>query len=377
MRRVFLVLLVLLALTLLAGCRRPAPEGPEGEVWFVHATDPHLYYGDGDRKTQQRQEPMNQAAFSDLIGSLDQLPGNESRAGVPRRQRRFRPRPVRQRLEEAAGGDSGPGRPDSPTATATPTPTPPVSPGVDSGVKLVVDALRKSPVKNIYLVPGNNDVEDEAPNGLPVAATQLFWDRVRDGLRDTGVTVRDLTSCYFGGERPSDCYVDVGPSYRLIGFPSQSFKDGLDASRAKVQIEQLDRLAGLVLKAGQDGKRVLIVTHIPEIDDPHRLAENSMKADPDKSKWAPGRPDWSEASPWNVPKEVYDKWKEIVDSRPVAGVLAGHFHDSHKEIYRPPYPWSTASPDEPARTSSSWRRRCPCGTRTSRRSRPGASRCST
>jgi len=214
---------------------------------------------------------------------------------------------------------------------------------MDSAVKYLVGVLGKSPVKDIYLVPGNNDVGGEAPEGKAVEAAQSLWNRVQQGLAGTGVTLHDLSSCYFGEDLPSDCYADVqGTSYRLIGFPSQSFKNGVDETRSKVQQAQLEKLSGLVSQAAGQGKRVLIVTHIPEIDDPHTLAVNEMQTDPDKAKWAPGRPEWAAASPWNVPKAAFDKWKEIVGSRAVAGVLAGHFHDSHKEIYRPPYDWATA-----------------------------------
>lgn len=336
MRRLRPIVLLLLSLILLAGCRR---EAPKGEVWFVHATDPHLYYGDLP-DLRQRQEPMNQAAFSDLIRSLDKLPGDD-------------PEPLFLVVSGDFGLDLFAG---TAAPQATPTPTPPPSPtpapapaqaappGVDAAVKLVVDVLSKSPVEDVFLVPGNNDVADEAPSGPQVAAAQLFWDRVRQGLAGTGMRVRDLTSCYFGGEFPGSCWFDVpGTSYRLVGFPSQSFKDGVDPARSKVQLEQLEKLGALVKESGD--KRVLIVTHIAEIDDPYKAAENRMKKDPDKSKWAPGRPDWSAASPWNVPKEVFDRWKAIVDSRTVAGVLAGHFHDSHKEIYRQPYAWSTFAPE--------------------------------
>ncbi|MES1241116.1 MAG: metallophosphoesterase [Acidobacteriota bacterium] len=307
MRRLRPVVLLLLVLILCAGCRRQAPDG---EIWFVHATDPHLFYGDRP-ELRQRQEPMNQQAFSDLVAALDDLPGKPSFLVV--------------------SGDFG-----LDLFAGEPV-------GVDGAVKLVAGILGKSPVKDIYLVPGNNDVKDEAPDGPEVAAFQLFWSRVQAQLQGTGVALHDLTSCYFGGGL-SSCWADVpGTSYRLVGFPSQSFKDGVSPARSGVQLAQLDRLARLVEQAGP--KRVLIVTHIAEIDDPYKLAQIRMRKGPDRQEWAPGRPEWSAASSWNVPKEVYARWKKIVDSPSVAGVLAGHFHDSHKEIYRRPYGWSTAPPE--------------------------------
>src|SRR6185436_11705965 len=76
MRRVPLrpIVLVLLAVVLLPGCRRQAPEG---EVWFVQATDPHVFIGD-EKIDQLRlhQERLDQEAFSAFIDQLDDLPGS-------------------------------------------------------------------------------------------------------------------------------------------------------------------------------------------------------------------------------------------------------------------------------------------------------------
>lgn len=223
---------------------------------------------------------------------------------------------------------------------------------MESAVKYLVGVLSTSPVKDVYLVPGNNDVIREEPEGKAVEAAQIFWSRVQKGLEGTGVKLHDLSTCYFGTGLTSGCYTDVaGTSYRIVGFPSHSFKEGADEARSTVQQAQIDRLWGLVGQAAKEAKRVLILTHIAELDDPHALAHNEMElawelADAeDKATRASDRPTWATASPWNAKKVVFEKWKGVVDSRNVAGVLAGHFHDSHKEIYRPPYDWATTSAD--------------------------------
>lgn len=375
MRRLRPIVLVLLALIPLAGCRRQAPEG---EVWFVHVTDPHLFYDSitekWDDRVRNHQEKLNQEAFSALIDSLDGLPGPDpaflvvsgdfgldrfaaelqgptATPATPAATATPTPTPPSTPAPESTPAPTpAPTTTPAPTATPAPTPGPAASANVDSAVKYLVSVLGRSRVKDIYLVPGNNDVGGEAADGKPVEAVQSFWNRVQDGLKDTGVTLHDLTSCYFHDGLPSGCYAEVQrTSYWLVGFPSQSFKNGVDDARSKVQQAQLEKLGSLVSEVAAKGKRVLIVTHIPEIDDPHVLAENDMKlarelasAD-EKAKWSPDRPEWAASSPWNMRRAAFDKWREIMGQQAVAGVLAGHFHDSHKEIYRPPYDWATSS----------------------------------
>lgn len=364
-------LIAFLALVPLAGCRRTAPEG---EVWFVQVTDPHVFLADNpknpnDGEVRPYQEKLNQEAFSQLFTSLDNLPGGDPKPaflvvsgdfGLDRFFARTSPPAAAPPPQQATGGaaaaeTSSPEATPTPTPTPTPAPTPPPSPetaasaNVDSAVSYLVGILGKSPVKKIYLVPGNNDVAQEEPVGEEVEKARAFWNRVRQGLAGTGVTLHDLTSCYF--EEGADCHADVtGTPYRLIGFPSHSFKnkDGVTKAREEAQQAQLEKLDGLVAQAGQD-KRLLIVTHIPELDDPYTLAQNEMArgrevAKPEeRAKWSVDRPDWAVSSAWNVRGAAFDKWRKIVGSRAVAGVLAGHFHDSHKEIYRPPYDWATPS----------------------------------
>ncbi|HEX5717190.1 MAG TPA: hypothetical protein VF179_13580, partial [Thermoanaerobaculia bacterium] len=357
--RLGLAVSTLLLLPLLAGCRGQEPDTKE--AWFVHATDPHLFYDDKTEKwnpaVREHQEGMNQQAFADLIQVLGSPPGMNAKPaflvmtgdfGIDR----FWQQPASTTQQAPVNASQT----TAPSVEPTPTPTPaPTTPSSNSGnaVKHLVSILAKSPVDDIYLVPGNNDVGQEVPVGKGVDATQAFWAEVQNGLKDTGIILHDLTSCYFGGGLPSGCYVDANDSYRLVGFPSHSFKDGVTDDRAKAQLDQLNKLETLIGQAAEDGKRVLIVTHIPEVDDPHTLAvkefdlverypkEGQAKVEKQVDR-APDLPDWAQTSPWNVRKAAFDKWKQVVDSPAVAGVLAGHFHDSHKEIYRQPYSWAGA-----------------------------------
>ncbi len=339
---------LLLAVTLLfsLACQRRVAETPQDgqAVWFAHATDPHLYYDDEkDKNVRLHQEKLNQAAFSDLIRGLGAVPGLESKPSFL-----------------LVTGDLGLDR--FGRVTVPPAPTAPpvvkepeklekevVTPAErESAVSLLAETLKGSPVKDIYFVLGNNDVANEAPSGPDLDVTSAFLGDVQKRIAGSGVVLHDLTSCYRDpAHLPSGCSFDVpGTDFRLIGFSSFSFKNDKEtyAANQPVQEAQMQQLATLVDQARAQGKKALIVTHIPEIDDPYPLGKFRWRAEPPAKSH---RPDWAAFSPWNVSPAVYQSWKEIVDSGNVAGVLAGHFHDSHKEIYYRPYRWAT-SPSERA-----------------------------
>lgn len=317
MRRLALSLLLAIALT---GCRADRPE----PVWFVHVTDPHLFYGEPRWAPAQRKrhEELNRKALEDLLRTLRNLPGTDARPALL-----------------VITGDFGIDRFLADVK----------SPESVKAQENLAKVLAASPVRDIYFVPGNNDVAKESASREAYAQTQAFFKGVEDRTQGA-VSLRDLTSCYFTSTAP--CEADVqGTSFRLIGFPSHSFKNSEEAGSFQAnrvaQEAQADRLKVLVEQAENAGRKVLILSHIPELDDPHTQAEDRFagKAPPQAPEVEGGRltkPRWSA---WNVSLKVFQTWKDVVSSDAVAGVLAGHFHDSHREIYYWPWRWSSAAGD--------------------------------
>jgi hypothetical protein len=83
-------------------------------------------------------------------------------------------------------------------------------------------------LKEIYLVAGNNDIANEDPDDVSLGYFNQFIDDVQKKLNEnnTGVHLHNLTACYAASGGSSSCYADVPKtSYRLIGFPSYSFKN--------------------------------------------------------------------------------------------------------------------------------------------------------
>jgi hypothetical protein len=307
-------------------------------VWFVHATDPHLFSDESNEKVRLHQEKLSQGTFSDLIRSVGSIPGTDARPSFLLVTGDFG-------LDRFGAIQALPASTGQPVVKAAETPGQAAAAPAEreSAASLLAETLKASPVKDIYLVLGNNDVMNESAAGPDLDVTTAFLADVQKRIAPSGVILHDLTSCYRDkAHLPSGCSFDIpGTDFRLIGFPSFSFKNmgPRYAANQPVQEAQVQQLVMLVQQADAQGKKVLIATHIAEIDDPYPLGTSRWRGEaPDKSH----RPDWAAFSSWNVSPAVYETWKQVVNSGAVVGVLAGHFHDSHKELYYRPYRWATS-----------------------------------
>ena len=388
-------------LVLLAACAAPSGDR-DRTVWLVHATDPHLFYGDsyyrGKDDLRRYQEKLNREAFEAFLRGLAALPrvdpsrsylvisgdfgidrfGAEAPAAKPAAApastsaaAAASPTPAATPLpattpapasSTAAATASG-GEQAAPAAASSPAPAA-TSPSTADGpsasraaaVAYLGDQLAGSPIKTIFFVPGNNDVAGEAAAGPAVDAAAAFFADVQKAIdaKGTGVVLQDLTACYRGGRASSaGCFADVdGTAFRLIGLPSYSFKNVSDDGKEKRaltagladQAGQLRQLESMVTQAAAARKAVLVVTHIPELDDPWALAVKQYQGQPPSAAVrVPNQPAWADTTQWNLDADTLGRWRAIVDSPAVAGVLAGHFHDPHREIYQPPYGWAPAA----------------------------------
>jgi hypothetical protein len=339
----------LFALALVSGCAGTDRhhQGDEG-VWFVHATAPHLFLDtskDTDptkKSAREKQEKLDQNALSDLWKQTPSLPHGD--------------RPLSFLVLTGDFGIEPCSIADIP-APANSQHKPKAKDCLDkvnkekrtNQVNVMADLLGSSPVRDIYLVAGNKDIPSETAADCGLAYFNHFIDEVQKKIDDAkkNVHLHNLTGCYVSKGAVSTCYADIpDTSYRLIGFPSYSFKNrepGYDLNTGP-QEKQFETFRALLDQARQAGKKVLVLTHIPEIDDPYTLAQDryagvtppqAIDKDPKNMRSA-----WST---WNVSKKLSDKWEEAIASDSVTGVLAGHLHDSHKEIYRQPYTWSTVN----------------------------------
>jgi hypothetical protein len=330
-------------LVLLAACGDSRPD-----LVLVHASDPHLL--DGKR---QAQEPQNLRAFAAMMGAV-----GAGTAGSPPPE------------YLVISGDLGLEGTD-PRFEGKPAPNaPPANDTAGARVRrerladVFARQINASPFNHVLYVPGNNDVflEDAADstwNGITAFAGQV------QPLLKKGKTFRDLTACYRPKPPPVDsCFAVIGDRYVLVGFPSLSFKNApVDTADYRKYLHDSSRLASAafgaeiegrilrqdtlhlavvrrfaeVLAAATAGERrkALVLTHIPDLDDPFFVGQ-AMAREPAPA----GRRLTPRLDAWNAGPEVFSEWTELVNAPNVLAVLAGHFHDSHREVYYQPYAWS-------------------------------------
>jgi hypothetical protein len=332
-----------LALTFTLGCADQRRH-PQPGIWFVHATDPHIFLDASIKEDKKKiQEDLDEKAVSDMWERLPSIENGGRTVSFVVLTGDFGVEPcsIADLPAPASAAEK-----ESYMAPPAKDCLDKVNPSKRADqVGRLADLLGNSPVPDIYLVAGNNDIASETADDAGLTYFNQFMDEVQRKIDDVKKNVRlhNLTRCY-SSNGTSSCYADVaGTPYRLIGFPSYSYKNRDTDRKTNTgdQEKQFDKFETVLEQARQSNKKVLVVSHVPLIDDPYTLAQQRY-AIPSKIDRDPDSP-VSQWSTWNVSKKLSEEWQEVISSETVAGVLAGHLHDSHKEIYKHPYTWSTVN----------------------------------
>jgi 3',5'-cyclic AMP phosphodiesterase CpdA len=214
--------------------------------------------------------------------------------------------------------------------------------------------LRQSPVKDVYVVIGNNDLADENANIAAFAYFHRLIDEVSDSVRRAGIRLRDLSACYAGAPART-CAADLRNGVRLVGFASASFKnsprgvtgiDKYDARRRALRADSsrawdstvVERLAGLVSASRSAGRQTIVLTHEPDVVDPY--ARSVIDTVSDAQRRAQLDP-----AVWNIAPPVRARWDAAVTGGAVLAVIAGHLHSPDSADYVRPYsPQSGTNP---------------------------------
>ena len=223
-----LSLTLLIVCTLGAACSTNHHHSVDSTIWFVHATDPHRYLYTAEDATddlkksiafQELQDRDVLSAFLQRVGTLPQISGAPAfilitgdfgvdPCLIPNADTLEKPEKTRT-LEDCVNKFDTKKR--------------------DDEVEEFSALFSASPVRNIYLVAGNNDLPFETADDAGVAYFNQFFQDVQSKISAKNIDVRlhNLTGCYGSkGGAISDCSPDIrGTAYRMIGFPSYSFKE--------------------------------------------------------------------------------------------------------------------------------------------------------
>ena len=222
-------------------------------------------------------------------------------------------------------------------------------------------------VKQVFLIPGNNDLCDENPNDLPrwawfVAALQRDLEKLHDqriaslnesaggkllsAVAPPAVNVVDLTdslallsdrkdlhhgnnphtlALFASGPVPPDPAHEAPPDVngiKLLGLDTAFFKNSQTPAEADIAAE--------IKRVGQQikpGESYLVFTHIPDLNDPYVPAGSQAKPS------------------WGLTDKQRNDWKtQILGQSGVLGIFAGHFHVANRDLY--PHNFMYSRPDE-------------------------------
>lgn len=229
-------------------------------------------------------------------------------------------------------------------------------PGVEGPIEMVpmsnavaevareLDALL---VKQVYLVPGNNDLRCENANDLS------RWQEFVSGLQDELKSRHQKIQVTRGGKKeivvsPGTVAIDdladltakdkppVVNGITLVGMNSAFFKSHDNKGDEKIKAaadsaipKEIDRIG----KQINPGNSYLIFTHIPDLKDPFPGPDKKLK------------------DSWKLPKRTHDDWKKILSQSELLGVFAGHFHIAKRDLY--PHNFAYSDPD-PTTAAKFW-----------------------
>lgn len=198
-------------------------------------------------------------------------------------------------------------------------------------------------VNKIYVVRGNNDLEQEDPKDA--ARFDDFIQVLVSDERLKGKQIVNLTPAFGNGSSASD----LSNGIRIVGLDSSSFKNDppkkeesrcnysiaaggsvATVNSSEYQLQELQRVSKLIQT---DGTPSILFTHVPDLDDPYKVDN------PSKTGTAAG---------WNLEVGARTEWNRIIADNRLLAVFAGHLHDATRSRYLPPYSWQAVRTSRPA-----------------------------
>ena len=356
---------------------RPAPASSSSarRVTFVQMTDPHLFDAGSARHGEGVEEEAldNRAALHWAVLETNRLVLVERQAvdfvvitgdfGLDNVVMPPMPGAAHDKCEcpKRAPGKQGP-------IVAVP---------LEEAAAEVARELRALVVKQVFLVPGNNDLCHESPRDVHrwaefvhavKAAVHEQTEARKDALTGSHPAHRDLvqapeppvitdltyslerlykanhpriTTLFTNTSGPgpvSDQTIKIN-GVSLLGLNSAYFKPHADKALQTASDAESGQEMAFVSKRIQPGGTYAIFTHILDLQDPHRTDTSVATAVAQLSPPAPA------ASAWQLTAETRKVWREkILERSEVLGVFGGHFHSNNRDLY--PHNFGYAKTDQ-------------------------------
>ncbi len=339
------------------------PFSSSKRVTFVQITDPHLFDAGGARHGEGIEEEAldNRTAFQWSVLETNRLLQSENRAID------FVVITGDFGLENVQLPEDVPARKCGCPKRVADQEGPIVPISLSEAAEETARDLSALLVKEVFLVPGNNDLCDENPQDLHRwaefvyavrKALQQQQDRRRKALevsypkdkaraippetpqivdltysleklyRDKDPRVRALYADNKGpGDVPSEAFKVHGIS--LVGLDSAFFKPHVDAKVQQATYDASAREIEFVRQQLKPGGSYLIFTHVPDVTDPYR---GSIGAD--------------QGSSWKLPPDVRKVWHDSILKRSeLIAIFSGHFHSASRTIYPHNFDYANLKPD--------------------------------
>lgn len=219
--------------------------------------------------------------------------------------------------------------------------------GAESFAKLIAN----SQVSDWLFVNGNNDLCNEDTNTL------VYFNHYIDELKkavaqlNSKINIHNLVS---EDDHVATYSSPKAPNHVFIGFENGSWKNNhnalyADGKNKDFQYNTLSSLETEIIHQEKGGKKIHLVFHAPNFDDPYNAAsaKNSCeKRIPTNAQFEDNCTKINPKIPSNAPKNLYSawlvrddfrtRWDNLTSKPSVKNLLAGHFHSQDRDIYLDP-----------------------------------------
>ncbi len=222
---------------------------------------------------------------------------------------------------------------------------------IQEGAASFAHAIAQSKISDWIFVNGNNDLCNE--DVLSLVYFNIYISEVDKALAPLNPKIK-IHNLVAEDDHVGTYSPEKAPDQVFIGFENGSWKNNHDALYADgrnkdFQYKTLDALEAEIAKQEALGKKIHLIFHAPNFDDPFNASsakETCEKRIPTNAKFennctiikpkiATNEPN-NLYSAWLVRDDFRKRWNDIIAKVSIKNLLAGHFHSQERAIYLNP-----------------------------------------